>query len=139
MLEKTQFSALLFSLDKLIRMAAGKYPAYREKIGEMEVIAQFKLRDNSQGRIITFAGGKVSSKTGIHADPDVVISFEDAATAVRLFKPGRSMLDFISAAKAFQVETMGSDEQVVRVTEIMNMLFHLDVDDGIDVGKGVKR
>ncbi|MFW2366678.1 MAG: molybdopterin-dependent oxidoreductase, partial [Desulforhopalus sp.] len=139
MLEKTQFSVLLFGLDKSIRMAASKYPAYREKLGEMDVIAQFKLRDNSQGRIFTFANGRLSSKTGIHPDPDVVISFEDAATAVRLFKPGRSMLDFISAAKAFQVETLGSDEHVCWISEIMNSLFHLNVDYGIDAGNGVKR
>jgi trimethylamine-N-oxide reductase (cytochrome c) len=138
-LEKTQFSVLLFGLDKSIRMAAIKYPAYREKLGEMDVITQFKLRDNSQGRIFTFANGRLSSKTGIHPDPDVVISFEDAATAVRLFKPGRSMLDFISAAKAFQVETLGSDEQVCWISEIMNSLFHLNVDYGIDAGNGVKR
>ena len=138
-LEKTQFSVLLFGMEKLIRLAAGKYPAYRDKLGEMNLVVQFKLRDNSQGRRFTFANGKVTSQAVVHSDSDVVFSFEDAATAVRLLKPGKSMLDFISAAKAFQVEAIGNDEHLSWVTEILNMLFHLDVDYGVDAGNGVKR
>ncbi len=138
-LEKTQFSVLLFGMEKLIRLAAGKYPAYRDKLGEMNLVVQFKLRDNSQGRRFTFANGKVTSQAVVQSDSDVVFSFEDAATAVRLLKPGKSMLDFISAAKAFQVEAIGNDEHLSWVTEILNMLFHLDVDYGVDAGNGVKR
>jgi molybdopterin guanine dinucleotide-containing S/N-oxide reductase-like protein len=138
-LDKTQFSFLLYGMEKLIRLAAHRYPDFLSKLSEKNLVAQFKLRDNSQGRAFTFLNGKVSSQGGIHSHPDVVLSFEDAATAANFLKPGKSMLDFVSAAKAFQVETLGNDEEVIWLSETLNMLLHLNVDFGVDVGNGVMR
>ena len=54
-------------------------------------------------------------------------------------KPGRNMLDFISAAKSFQVDVSGPDELTLWFSETMNMLLDHDPEFGIDVGNGVKR
>ncbi|WP_005037604.1 molybdopterin-dependent oxidoreductase [Holophaga foetida] len=138
-LDKTQFSVVLYGMEKVMRLAAKWYPAFQKRLAERNLIAQFQLRDNSQGRTFFFQDGKVSSKAGIHPNPDLVLSFEDAATAGRFLSPFKDQMDFISAVKAFQMETRGSDENVVWFSETMNMMLDLGADFGVDMGKGVTR
>jgi trimethylamine-N-oxide reductase (cytochrome c) len=130
---------MLYGLEKVIRLAAAWYPEFHTRLSQKNLIAQFKLRDNSLGRAFTFRDGKVTSRAGIHPAPDVVLSFEDAATAGRFLKPRKDMLAFISAAKAFQLETLGDDESLIWLSETLNLMLHLKVDYGTDMGKGVMR
>ena len=139
MFEKTQFSVALYGLEKLIRITARKSPEFRTRLGEKSFVAQFKLRDNSQGRWFSFSGGKVRSKNGIAPSADVVLSFDNAATAMRVINPNGGMLDFISAAKSFQVEVEGSDEFTIWLSETLNMLLEPRLDAGIEMGDGVVR
>ena len=138
-LAPARLSMLLYALEKVIRLAAAWHPDFRARIAEKNLVAQFKLRDDSQGRAFIFQDGKVTSRAGIHPAPDVTLSFEDAATAARFLNPGKDMLEFISAAKAFQIETLGGDEEVIWLSGTLNMLLHLDIDYGTDMGAGVKR
>jgi len=138
-LDKVQFSVVLFGMEKVMRLAAKWYPVFQKRLGERNLIAQFKIRDNSQGRTFCFQDGKVTSKAGIHPKPDVVLSFESAATAARFLNPTKDQMDFISAVKAFQVETQGADGDVIWLSETLNMMLRLSVDYGVDMGKGVKR
>ena len=115
--DRTQFSVMLFGLEKLLKRAANKYPHFEQRLKEKNFTAQIKLMDNSQGRYFVFENGKVRSKSGLHEKPDMVMSFRNAETAVRLMKPTRSQLDLISAMKAFQV---GLEE-----TSLAELLRHL--------------
>ncbi|NTV73042.1 MAG: molybdopterin-dependent oxidoreductase [Holophaga sp.] len=138
-LERTRFSVLLYGMEKVIRLAAAWYPEFQARLAQRNLTAQFKLRDNSQGRTFTFRDGLVTSRAGVHPGPDVVLSFEDPATAARFLDPGKDMLEFISAAKAFQIETAGRDEDVIWLSETLNLMLHLNVTYGTNMGKGVMR
>ncbi len=139
MLEKTQFTVLLYGLEKYIRLAAMKHATFQNRLAEKNLKVQFMLRDNTLGRCFIFHNGTVRSEPGISPDPEVIISFEDASTGARLLRPGRGSLEFINAGKAFQVEVLGDDENVIWVSETLNMLGNLGVDYGVDMGGGVKR
>ena len=77
-LEKTLYAIFLFGLEKMLNYTARKYPAFRERLKEKNLVAQIKLKDNSQGRYFTFKDGKVRSKSGIHPNPNLTIAYRDA-------------------------------------------------------------
>ena len=137
--ESTQFSVILFGLEKILKMTALRTKTFARRLQEKNLIAQIKLRDNSQGRYFIFQDGKVSSQAGIHDNPDIAMIFEDAETAVRLMSPAKTQLEFISAAKHFQIDMQGPDELTLWFAETLNMTMNIDPEYGVDMGKGVKR
>lgn len=137
--ERTQFNLTLYALEKVMRRAAKKYPTFLKRLQEKNLIAQIKLRDNSQGRYFVFQDGWVSSTAGIHEQPDVTMSFDTVAVATKIMKPSRKALDFVSALKSFQIELEGSDELTVWFSETLNMVLTVGMEYGMDLGNGVMR
>ncbi len=138
-LETTRFDVALWGLGVLMKRAARKHPAFAARVAERDIVAQIALRDGTRGRHFILRGGRVSSRRGLRADADVTLVFETAATAVRLLKPKRNQLDFVGAAKNFQVETRGKDDLVVWFSQTLNMILTAGTEYGVDVGEGVRR
>ncbi|WP_258360987.1 molybdopterin-dependent oxidoreductase [Moorella sulfitireducens] len=137
--KELKFTATLYGLEKLIRIKAKRYPSYARHLATKDITAQVKLKDNTAGRYYIFKNGNVTSKSGIHPNPDVCMAFEDVEVAARILKPGRNLLDFINAGKNFQLAIQGADDQVMWFLETLNQLFTLGLEYGTDMGKGVKR
>ena len=138
-LQEKQFGATLLGLEVLLRGAATRYPEFAQRLTEKDLIAQFKLRDGSQGRYFTIAGGKVRSTRGFHRQPDVSIVFNDAAVAAKIMKLKKDYLSFINAAKNYQILIEGPDELTVWLSETLGMLFMVGYEYGTDMGGGVTR
>ncbi len=137
--DSTKLSVLLYGLEKLLRLTARRHPAFAARLKQKDLVVQIRLRDGTQGRTFVFQGGAVTSRAGLHGEPRVTLSFETAAIATRLLRPRRTQLDLVSAAKTFQVETIGADEEVVWLSETLNMLATVGAEYGIEVGGGVRR
>jgi len=137
--EKTQFSVFLFGLEILIRFTAKRNPAFRKRLKEKDLIAQIRIKDNSQGRYYIFQGGKVRSKGGIHPNPDVDIFYKSADLAARLLRPDRDQLEQISAMKNFQIGMEGPDELTSWFMETLSLMMSAGAKYGTDMGNGVKR
>ncbi|MGB9660774.1 MAG: molybdopterin-dependent oxidoreductase [Moorellaceae bacterium] len=138
-IKEFQFSATLYGLEKLIRLKAKRYPSYAKQLSEKNPVVQIKLKDNSLGRYFIFENGNVKSKKGIHPHPDVVLAFENVEVAAKIMKPNRDYLEFINAAKTFQITIQGSDELVLWFMELLNGLFTVGIEYGVEVGNGIKR
>ncbi|MGB9858440.1 MAG: molybdopterin-dependent oxidoreductase [Moorellaceae bacterium] len=138
-IKEFQFSATLYGLEKLIRLKAKRYPSYAKHLSEKNPVVQIKLKDNSLGRYFIFENGNVKSKKGIHPHPDVVLAFENVEVAAEIMKPNRDYLEFINAAKTFQITIQGSDELVLWFMELLNGLFTVGIEYGVEVGNGIKR
>ena len=124
MFAKLRFTATLIALEKLLRVSAWRYPEFRARLKEKSFTAGIKLRDNSQGRCFRFENGKVRSRAGIWP-ADVSMAFQDAELAARLLKPNKKQLDYLHAAKNFQLEVQGPDELTIWFSETLNMLLTL--------------
>jgi trimethylamine-N-oxide reductase (cytochrome c) len=85
--------------------------------------AQIKIRDHSRGRYFTFSEGRMTSKSGSHPRPDVLMSFTTAALAVELMAPPWEHLARINAMKNFQLEMTGPDELTHRFFEILGLVL----------------
>ena len=136
---RAQFSVILLGLSKIIGITAKRYPSFADRLKEKDLIAQIRLRDNSQGRYFIFKNGTVSSQAGIHPRPDVCMAFQSAALAAKLMRPSRSQLEFLHAVKNFQIEVTGPDDLSIWFAETLSMLLNAGLEYGLDVGKGVKR
>ena len=66
-----KLAIILFGLSLLMKFQAWRHPAYRERLKEKNLTAQFIARDEEIGRWFKFADGKVTSGSGVLKDADV--------------------------------------------------------------------
>ena len=91
------------------------------------------------GRYFIFNHGKITSKSGIHSQPDVCLGFSDAALGSRLLVPWSNRQEKTDAMKNFRLTLEGQDELTYWFMETLSLLFTSDLKYGMDMGKGVKR
>jgi molybdopterin guanine dinucleotide-containing S/N-oxide reductase-like protein len=133
------FRTILFGLVQLLRHTARRHPAFKERLAEKNFTAQIKVKDNSIGRYITFRNGKIISKSGIHPDPDVVMTYDNSEVASRLMVPNRDQQEQIDAIKNFLITMEGPDDLSSWFMMTLSEMMSLGIDYGIDMGKGIKR
>ena len=134
-----QFQMTLVGLDLLLKRAARRHPEFAARLREKDLLAQIALRDGSQGRYFSVRRGVVTSAAGIHPSPDVQMVFDTAAVAIKLMKPKRDYLEFISALKNFEMALIGPDELTVWWSETLQMMLTAGTEYGTDLGDGVRR
>ena len=133
------FFFILFGVKVLLILMALFHPWFKARLREKNFTAQISTKDESMGRYFTFMGERIVSKGGIHPQPDMTITYRDAALGARLMPPWRNQLEQISAMKAFKIWIMGPDELTSWFTETLSLMLTAGMEYGIDVGSGVKR
>lgn len=134
-----KLSVILWGIPQAMRVAARVYPAYAERLKEQDIVVQFRVQDLQEGRWIKLEKGRISSRSGLHAKPDVSIVFKNKAIAESFLTPPFDQLERIDAAKNFKVGMEGSDELAVW---FMGLLMGLETQTwkyGTDMGNGVTR
>jgi len=132
----TAFPAILFGMTQLLKYTARRYPKFRTRIREQNMVAQILARDENIGRWFEFRDGKIKSRAGIHPRPDVVLGFKNAALGVKLLTPPINWLDQINAQKDFKLTVEGSDAlanwfaQTVMMTQTIGWTFGTPQPDG---------
>ena len=66
-----KLAIILFGLSLLLKFQAWRHPAYRARLKEKNLTAQFIARDEEIGRWFRFTDGKVTSGSGVLKDADV--------------------------------------------------------------------
>ena len=138
-LAKYIFSFMLFNLKLLLSGTSLLSSSFNARLKEKNCTAQIKTKDNKTGRFFTFKDGSVISKSGIHKNPDITITYSKSSLAVRLMTPWRDQLEQISAMKNFQIWMEGPDELTSWFMEILSLLLSIGTKYGIDQENGVKR
>src|SRR5437763_12115769 len=105
-----KLSFILFGLAQLLRYAAWRYPAFRARLKERNLVAQIKARDEEIGRWYAIRAGKVTSGTGLRSDADVTLSFKNATLGADLLMPPINWLDQINAQKDFKLTVDGPED-----------------------------
>jgi molybdopterin guanine dinucleotide-containing S/N-oxide reductase-like protein len=106
----TRFSLILLGLAQLFRLAALADPSFRARLKEKNLAAQIRTRDGKVGRVFLFEGGRVRSRAGLHAHPDVTLTFDTAALGARLMTPPIDWSAQIAAQKNFLLTLDGLEE-----------------------------
>jgi trimethylamine-N-oxide reductase (cytochrome c) len=134
-----KFSLILFGLRVLLGYCAWVYPVFRDRLKMHDLTAQLRTKDGAVGRWFTFKSGKISSGSGLHDNPDVVLTFKTAEIATGLLLPPINQLEQINAIKTFVLELEGSDEHTSWFTQTLTLTQTLGWKYGIDQGNGVTR
>jgi molybdopterin guanine dinucleotide-containing S/N-oxide reductase-like protein len=106
----TKFSAVLAALAVAMKTWRRLYPAFAERLQERNLVAQIMARDEEVGRWFQIADGRVRSRAGRHAKPDITLSFKDAALGAKLLTPPINWLEQINAQKDFKLGVDGSED-----------------------------
>ena len=134
-----RFSIILWGMVQALRVTALLYPAFADRLKERNLIAQFRLQDNSAGRWVKLENGKVRSRKGIHESPGVSFVFKNKAIAGEFLTPPFDQLVRVDAAKNFKVSVEGSDELSVWFSRTLNRMQRIRWKGGTDVGNGEMR
>ena len=110
MLAAMKFKVILWGLAQVLSYAGWRYPAFRARLKERNLIAQLKARDEEIGRWYAIRDGKVTSGAGLRADADVTLAFKTAALGADLLMPPINWLDQINAQKDFKLTVDGPDD-----------------------------
>ena len=89
-MKRQVLKTILFALPKVLDLTARRFPAYRERLKEHNLVAWIGLMDQSMGRTIEFRNGRIRSRAGKHPRPDVRMAFKDVATALKFLSPART-------------------------------------------------
>ncbi len=138
-LSKLIFSLVLLAMKMRLGSTARRFPLFKTRLKEKSLVAQLKLKDNSRGRYFTIRDGNMTSKSGIHATPDVTVIFGDARVALDMLVPPRDQLAMINAMKSFQLGLEGPEELSSWWMETLSLMVAAGTKYGTDVGKGVTR
>ena len=134
-----RFSIILWGMVQALRVTALLYPAFADRLKERNLIAQFRLQDNSIGRWVKLENGKVRSRKGIHDKPGVSFVFKNKAIAGEFLTPPFDQLVRVDAAKNFKVSVEGSDELSVWFSRTLNRMQRIRWKSGTDVGNDEMR
>ena len=134
-----RFSIILWAMVQVMRLTRLLYSEFRNRLKERNVIAQFKLQDNSEGRWVQFEDGRIRSGKGIHDNPDFSVIFKNKAIAEEFLTPPFDQLVRIDAAKNFKLMVEGSDEASVWFMITLNRMQSIRWKIGTPVGDGVVR
>ena len=105
-----KFRAVLFGLAQVFAYKARRYPAFRARLHERNLIAQIKARDEEIGRWFAIRDGKITSGPGVHPKADVVLAFKNAELGASLLMPPINWLDQINAQKDFKLTVDGPED-----------------------------
>ncbi len=132
-------SVLLWGIPQAMRAMSKLYPAYAARLRQRNLVAQFRLRDVPEGRWIELRDGKIKSRTGLHAAPDLTIHFKNREIAEGFLTPPFDMLERIDAAKNFKIGFDGPDDLAVWFMQTLTRLETVTWKAGTDIGNGVTR
>ncbi len=99
-------------------------------------MAQLRTRNGKVGRWYQFKDGKVISRSGIHPDAEVVLTFKDARIGAKLLMPPIRQLEQINALRDFYIDLSGPDEltnwftQTILMTQTVGWKFGTRMPDG---------
>ncbi|MDJ0929349.1 MAG: molybdopterin-dependent oxidoreductase [Gammaproteobacteria bacterium] len=134
-----KLAVILWGIPQAMRACAVVFPEFAERLRERDAIAQFRLRDKPMGRWVKLKGGKISTGSGIHDNPDFTIFFKNAKIAASFLTPPFDQLERIDAAKNFKLTMAGPDELVVWFMHLLGSMESYTWTSGTDMGNGVTR
>ena len=131
-----KLSIILLGLSWMLKFQAWRHPAYRARLKEKNLTAQFIARDEEIGRWFRFQDGRITSGTGVRKDADVTVAFKNAVLGANLLTPPINWLDQINAQKEFQLTVAGDDAlvnwfaQTVMMGQSAGLKFGTPMSDG---------
>jgi trimethylamine-N-oxide reductase (cytochrome c) len=132
-----RFSLILWGLVQFLRYAARRYPRFRARLRERDLVAQLLARDERIGRWFEIRNGRITSRRGLHPKPDITLGFKTAKLGASLLTPPINWFDQINAQKDFNLTVEGADglvnwfAQTLMLGQTVGWKFGISLPDGV--------
>src|SRR4026207_1604245 len=129
------FSTLLYGIAIAMKYTAWRHPAFRAKLKEQNLVGQIRVKAGT-GRYYVIKDGKISSRRGIHPNPDVVVTVKSARLGFQIFTPPNDQLARINAAKSFSMTLDGPQDKAIWFMFTLESMMQAGWRYGVDLGSG---
>jgi trimethylamine-N-oxide reductase (cytochrome c) len=135
----TKFAAILSGLAVALKATRSLYPEFADRLKERSLVAQLLARDEEVGRWFQIADGRVRSGAGRHAQPDITLSFKDAALGAKLLMPPINWLEQVNAQKDFRLGVDGPEDLTNWFAQTLMLMQSVRWKMGVRLGDGTVR
>ncbi len=132
------FSTLLYGIALAMKYTAWRQPAFRARLKEQNLTAQIRVKAGT-GRYYVIQNGKISSRHGIHPNPDVVVTVKSARLGLQIFTHPDDQLGRINAAKSFSMTLDGAQDKAIWFMFTLESMLQASWRYGVDAGSGETR
>lgn len=139
MLKSTMLKTILFALGPIFNRTSSNSESFREDARKYDCVFQLKIKNNKIGRFYTLKDGKVTSKAGIHPNPDISLIFKNIDVALNVLRPDAKAAYKIHCAKNFLLTAEGKDPMVNWLTILLNRLTYEGLEYGKTMPDGTRR
>ena len=116
-----KFSILLYFFYFILKLAAWKDKAFKNRLREKNFTMLIKTKDGEIARNYTFSDGNVSSESGDHQSPDFALVWIDASTGYKVMAGG-SPSAFMKAIREDDLIIRDNASVLMWFMETMNRL-----------------
>ncbi len=118
-----KLQVLLWGIALAIRFSAWRYPSFRDRLKEKDLVVQIKLENNRIARYFALRGGRLRTAAKLHPQPDVTVFFKNRQVAERALTPPQDMGEVVHAGKNFQMGVTGDDALAVWWLQTLNRML----------------
>jgi hypothetical protein len=108
-----KFRFLLWMLGLLMGKASRTNPAFQQQLGDKELVFQLQTLDGNVARHFFVKGQRITSKSGVHAEPAFAIAFKDAAYGFATMQAKNKQLAFMTGIQDKSIQIKGNPALVI--------------------------
>ena len=108
-----KFRFLLWMLGLLMRKASRTNPAFQQQLADKDLVFQMQTLDGKVARHFVVKDQRITSKSGLYAEPAFAIAFKDAAYGFATMQAKNKQLAFMTGIQDKSIQIKGNPALVM--------------------------
>ncbi|QJP98336.1 MULTISPECIES: SCP2 sterol-binding domain-containing protein [Pseudomonas] len=117
-----KFRFLLWMLGLLMGKASRTNPAFQQQLGDKDLVFQLQTLDGKVARHFVVKDQRITSKSGVVAEPAFAIAFKDAAFGFATMQAKNKQLAFMQGIQDKSIQLKGNPALVMWFQGLMKYL-----------------
>ncbi len=117
-----KFRFLLWMMGLLMGKASRTNPAFQQQLGDKDLVFQLQTLDGKVARHFVVKDQRITSKSGVVAEPAFAIAFKDAGYAFATMQAKNKQLAFMQGIQDKSIQLKGNPALVMWFQGLMKYL-----------------
>ena len=117
-----KFRFLLWMMGLLMGKASRTNPAFQQQLGDKDLVFQLQTLDGKVARHFVVKDQRITSKSGVVAEPAFAIAFKDAAFGFATMQAKNKQLAFMQGIQDKSIQLKGNPALVMWFQGLMKYL-----------------
>ena len=119
---RMKFRFLLWMMGLLMGKASRTNPAFQQQLGDKDLVFQLQTLDGKVARHFVVKDQRITSKSGVVAEPAFAIAFKDAAFGFATMQAKNKQLAFMQGIQDKSIQLKGNPALVMWFQGLMKYL-----------------